>query len=96
MTQFSWHSQIGKYLVEYFVDSILSDYTYHGKIVKEMHYLRGNGYTMSSRLSLKYGLKKQVIGRIVTYLEQNVDIPAGTLKDMKVMNRVTTAVLTLV
>lgn len=70
MTQFSWHAQTAVELVEYIVESILSNYTFHGMFVKEIQYLRGNGYTMSIRSSLKDGLKIQVIGRIVTYLEQ--------------------------
>lgn len=70
MTQFSWHFQTAEDLVEYIVDSFLSNYTFHGMTVKEMHYLRGNGYTMSIRPSLKDGLKNRFFGRIVTYLEQ--------------------------
>jgi len=93
MTRMYWHPQTTDDLVDFIVDSILSDYIFHGMVVKEMHSLRGKGYTKTSRPSLKDGLKKNVIGRLVTHFEQNGDIPAGTRKDTKIMNRITTAVL---
>ena len=92
MTRMYWHPKTADDLIEYIVDRILSDYIFHGMVVKEIHHLRGKGYTQTSR-PLKDGVKKNVIGRIVTYLEQNGDIPAGTRKDATLMNRITAAVL---